>query len=52
VLRITIESSKYDEKAVNWLVDLLKYKQVPHRFTTSKVIKNDAITHITTFEKR
>ena len=52
MLKITIESSKFHEKAVDWVIDILKYKQIAHRVTTSKVIKNDAILHITTFEGR
>lgn len=52
MLRITIESSKYNEKAVGWVMDILKFKIVPYRLTTSKLIKNDSIMFVTVLERK
>lgn len=52
MLRITIESDKPSERAVKWVLDMLKYQGVKYRITTGKILRDGKISNTTTFEKR
>jgi hypothetical protein len=51
MLKITVESSKSEEKCVGWLVDLLKYKRVSYKLRTAKKI-GEGVVYMTVFEKK
>lgn len=49
MLRITIETHRYDEPAVEWIINALKYKQVP--FIKKVYPKTDGIIKIEILKK-
>ena len=50
MLRIIVESSNAQEPAVQWLLDLLRFKALPYKVKTAKKVI-DGVIYMTVFEK-
>jgi hypothetical protein len=50
MLRIIVESSNSKEPAVQWMMDMLRFKQVGYKIRAAKKV-GEGIVYMTVFEK-
>ncbi len=51
MLKITIESHRHDDPMVTWMIDMLKFKQVPFKKHVITLPKKECTTYQTTIQK-